>query len=77
MALLQCLRKAETSPHLSPGRYGEKVRFEFVAKGEMRAVIRYEWAVEYQEQKFITASWKSMGRCDVEANGAEMVSHIQ
>ncbi|GFY61690.1 histone-lysine N-methyltransferase SETMAR [Trichonephila inaurata madagascariensis] len=37
--------KRRPASHLSLGRYGEKVCFEFVwSKEEVRAVIRYEWA---------------------------------
>ncbi|GFR24783.1 histone-lysine N-methyltransferase SETMAR [Trichonephila clavata] len=36
--------KRRPASHLSPGRYGEKVRFEFVVKGGSETVIRYEWA---------------------------------
>ncbi|GFS31628.1 histone-lysine N-methyltransferase SETMAR [Trichonephila inaurata madagascariensis] len=37
--------KRKPASHLSPGRYGEKVRFEFVVKGGSESGYpRYEWA---------------------------------
>ncbi|GFY51938.1 hypothetical protein TNIN_299251 [Trichonephila inaurata madagascariensis] len=68
--------KRRPASHLSLGRYGEGA-FEFVVKEEGEAFIRYEWARGVSGTKFITPRGSLWARCDVEANGAEMVSHIQ
>ncbi|GFS59786.1 hypothetical protein TNIN_410481 [Trichonephila inaurata madagascariensis] len=70
-------KQAETSLSFEPVGMERRCVLNSWSKEEVRAVIHYEWAAEYQKQKFITASGSLWARCDVEANGAEMVSHIQ